>query len=56
VTETELMPSLVGGDTELGGSKLKRGKGFLKSNFEPLPKPCQIRLYRISKKFFGQSI
>jgi len=38
VTETELMPRLVVGYTELGGGKLKRGKGFLKPNFELVPK------------------
>jgi len=31
--ETELMPRLVVGDTEWAGSKLKKGKGFLKPNF-----------------------
>jgi hypothetical protein len=31
--ETELMPKLVVDYTELGGSKLKKGKGFLKPNF-----------------------
>ena len=34
VTETELMPRLVVGYTELGCSKLKKGNGFLKPNFE----------------------
>jgi len=38
VTETELMPRLVVGNTELGGGKLKRGNRFLKLNFEALPK------------------
>ena len=33
VAETELMPRLLGGYTELVGSKLKKGKGFLKPNF-----------------------
>jgi len=37
VTETELMPRLVVGNTELGGSKLKKGKGFLEPNFERGP-------------------
>ncbi len=37
VAETELMPRLDGGNTEQLGSKLKKGKGFLKPNFEPLP-------------------
>ena len=31
--ETELVPELVAGYTELVGSKLKKGKGFLKPNF-----------------------
>jgi len=34
VAETETMPRLVVGYTELAGSKLKKGKGFLKPNFE----------------------
>jgi hypothetical protein len=34
VTETELIPRLVGGDAELCCGKLKKGKGFLKPNFE----------------------
>jgi|COG998Drversion2_1049125.scaffolds.fasta_scaffold1815121_1 hypothetical protein len=36
-TETERMPKLVGGNTELGGDKLKSRNGFLKPNFERLP-------------------
>ena len=32
VAETELMPSLVVGNAELGCSKWKSGKGFLKPN------------------------
>ena len=32
--ETELMLNGAGGYTELGGGKLKKGKGFLKPNFE----------------------
>jgi len=36
------MPSLGGDYTELGGSKLKKGKGFLEPNFEPGPNwSCQ---------------
>jgi len=34
VTETEIIPRLVVGYTELGGGKLKKGKGFLEPNFE----------------------
>ena len=47
VTETERMPSLIGGNTELGGGKLKKGKGFLKPNFELLPNgaDCPTRFY-----------
>ena len=37
--ETELMPRLVVGYTELVCGKLKSGKGFLKPNFELGPKP-----------------
>ena len=37
VTETELMPSLIGGNTERYYGKLKSWKGFLKPNFEPGP-------------------
>ncbi len=33
-TETDLMPSRVVGNTERAGGKLKKGKGFLKPNFE----------------------
>ena len=33
VADTELMPRLVVGYTELGGGKLKKGKRFLKPNF-----------------------
>jgi hypothetical protein len=31
------MPSLLGDNTENSGGKLKKGKGFLKPNFEPGP-------------------
>jgi hypothetical protein len=33
------MPKLVVGYTELGGSKLKKSKGFLEPNFGLGPKP-----------------
>ena len=33
VAETELMPKLVEGHTELGGGNLKKRKGFLEPNF-----------------------
>ena len=39
MTGAELIPSLVVGDTEIVCGKLKMGKGFLKPNFEALPKP-----------------
>jgi hypothetical protein len=38
VAETELMPKLVVCNTELGGGKLKKWKGFLKPNYELGPK------------------
>jgi hypothetical protein len=48
VTETELMLNRVVGNTELGGgSKLKKGKGFLKPNLELGPNPNL--LVRITK-------
>ena len=37
VAETELMPRLVGHNTERRGSKLKKGMGFLKPSFERGP-------------------
>ncbi len=40
MTGIELMPRLVVGYTELGGSKLKNGKGKSKPNFELVPNPC----------------
>ena len=45
VTETELMPRLAEGYTELGCGKLKKGNGFLKPNFgvwpnSGVPAPC----------------
>ncbi len=39
MTETELMPRWVVGNTELGGSKLKCCKGFSTPNSEPFPSP-----------------
>ena len=41
MAETELLPSLVGGYTELGGGKLKKGNGFLKPNFGVGPNRCR---------------
>jgi len=40
VADTEIIPRLVVGNAELGFSKLKKGKRFLKPNFEVGPKPC----------------
>jgi hypothetical protein len=37
VAEAELMPRLLGGDTEMVCGKLKEGNRFLKPNFEALP-------------------
>ncbi len=37
--ETEIIPSWGWGNTELGGSKSKKWKGFLKPNFELGPNP-----------------
>jgi hypothetical protein len=34
---TKALPEFVVGNTELGGGKLKRGKGFSKPNFELVP-------------------
>jgi hypothetical protein len=54
VTETERMPSLGVGNTELVGSKLKRGNSFSKPNSEPLPKPRQVRqVRRVTLWFLG---
>ena len=39
VAEIELMLSLVVGYTEPGGSKWKKGNGFLRPNFGVGPKP-----------------
>ena len=38
MAETELMPKLAVGYTELGGGKLKKSNGFLKPNFGVLPR------------------
>ena len=43
MTETERMLKLVEGYTELGCSKWKRGKGFLKPNSELGPKQITTR-------------
>ena len=40
--ETDLMPRLVGGNTELDGGKLKSWKGFLKPNFGLGPNPSEL--------------
>ena len=49
VIETELMPSLVGGDTETVCSKLKSGNRFLKPNFEILSN-CSGRYSRFAQQ------
>jgi hypothetical protein len=41
MTETELMPSLVEDNAETDCGKLKKGKGFLKPNFERGPSPLR---------------
>jgi hypothetical protein len=46
VASTELMPSLVGGDTETVCSKLKSRNRFSKPNLETLPKRRQVRQHR----------
>jgi hypothetical protein len=48
VAGTELMPNLVGGNTETVCSKLKSGNRFLKPNFELVPKLRQARLPTIA--------
>jgi hypothetical protein len=55
VAATELMPRLVGGDTETVCGKLKKGKGFLEPNFEALLK-LRFCLYRNTKKSSGRII
>jgi hypothetical protein len=47
VIDTEPMPKLVVGNTELVVSKLKKGKGFLKPNFELGPNQGAGRLLEI---------
>ncbi len=44
VPETELMPNRGGDYTELGGGKWKKGKGFLKPNFEAGPNLSPVYL------------
>jgi hypothetical protein len=54
VTETERMPSLVGGNTELGCSKRKICNVFSKPNSDPLPSHRQVRqVRRVSRWFLG---
>jgi hypothetical protein len=54
MAQIEPVPSLGGGDTETVGRKLKNRNSFSKPNFEPLPKPRQVRLYQISKNSSGR--
>ena len=49
MAETELMPKLVVGYAELGCSKLKKGKGFLKPNFELGPNSARLIALVIKK-------
>jgi hypothetical protein len=67
VAETDLMPRLVGGNTERCCSKLKSGNRFLKPNFELGPKPSLSgrrvirlllgsRLYKIPSNCMGRCI
>jgi hypothetical protein len=46
-TETERMPRLVVGYTELGGSKLKKGKGFLKPKFRASSETSALAYRRV---------
>jgi len=48
--ETEFRPRLVGGNTELGCSKLKMGKGFLKPNLERFPSLSAVGGAKLSEK------
>jgi hypothetical protein len=41
------MPEFVVGNTELGGGKLKKLKGFLKPNFEPGPNSSNKKTFYI---------
>jgi hypothetical protein len=52
VAEAELMPRLLGGDTEMVCGKLKEGNRFLKPNFEPLPSVSATCV--VSNKSIGQ--
>jgi hypothetical protein len=57
VIGTELMLSLVGCDTDLAGGKLKHRNSFSKPNFEPLPKPYQVRqVHRMHRWSLGDSL
>ena len=50
MTETELMPRLVVDYTELAGSKLKKGKGFLEPNFGVGPNwACQESVHSVTR-------
>ncbi|MDX2420451.1 MAG: hypothetical protein QNL45_05200 [Nitrospirota bacterium] len=54
MAQTELMPRLVVGYSELDVGKLKKGKGFLKSNFGLGPKHHQAR--RVGKAYLSVTI
>lgn len=53
VAETEIMPRLVVGYTELDGGKLKKGKGLLAPNFGVGPKPRAITWKRQGRESEG---
>ena len=56
----ELMPSLVVDNTELGGGKWKKGKGFLKPNFglgpNQIPELNNLLSIRILRKIVLKNI
>ena len=58
--QTELMPRLVVGNTELSCSKLKRGKGFLKPNLgvgpNRIPELNNLLSIRILRKIVLKNI
>jgi hypothetical protein len=56
VTGTELMPRLVGGNTETVCSKLKNRNSLSKPNFELGPSHRQVRqVRRVNRWFSGDS-
>jgi len=53
VTETELMPSLLVGNTEMCGGKWKKGNRFLKPNFGVGPNLSPV--YLLSRSAVGKT-